>query len=185
MNLKTVVSVCALAAIASVSSGCRSGEPIDNDTAMSLLKDRTTEPIRLTFSASPPENGGAAVTDAYNQLIDAHVITCTKTAGMGKICQPGPAGEAVTQVGAAELAVVAGRWVPASITSIAQSAGSSTTAEVRLTFELSPLYRDFESAFDAIQLYGGKSPIENKREGKMAHAVFQRYEDGWHLESLS
>ena len=104
---------------------------------------------------------------------------------MGKICQPGPAGDALTQVGSAELAVVAGRWVPASITSISRSVGSSATAEVRLRFELSPLYRDFENAFDAIQLWAGKSPIESKKEGRVAHAVFQRYEDGWHLESLS
>jgi hypothetical protein len=186
MSLKTAVSVCVLAAFATVSSGCRSGEPIDNETAMNLIKDRNTDPVKLTFSASPPQNASATVTDAYTQLIDAHVITCTTTVGMGKICQPGPAGDAVTQVGAAELSIVAGRWVPASITTISRPVGSSgATAEVRLTFELSPLYRDFENAFDAIQLYAGKSPIENKREGKMAHAVFQRYEDGWHLESLT
>lgn len=185
MRLKTVVTVCALAAIAAVSSGCRSGDPIDYETAMGLIRDRNTEPVKLTFSASPPANAGPTVADAYTALIDAHVIACTTTAAMGQICQPGPAGDALTQVGSAELAVVAGRWVPAAITSISRSVGSSATAEVRLRFEMSPLYRDFENAFDAIQLSVGKSPIDSKREGKMVHAVFQRYEDGWHLDSLS
>ena len=104
---------------------------------------------------------------------------------MGKICQPGPAGDAVTQVGSAELAVVAGRWVPSAITSISRSAGSSATAEVRMQFEMSQLYRDFEDAFDAIQIRAGSSPVENKKEGKIAHAVFQRDDDGWHVESIS
>ena len=183
MNFKTVIPVFALAAIATLSSGCHVGDPINYETAMSLVKDRNPEPVKLTFSASPPPNADSKIIDAYNRLVDAHVLTCTVTA-MGKICQPGPAGEALTQVGSAELALVAGRWVPAAITSISPG-GSSATAEVRLRFESSPTYRDFESAFDAIQLWAGKSAIETNKEGKMVHAVFQRYEDGWHLDSLS
>src|SRR2546423_1541349 len=108
MSLKTTASVCLLATIAALSIGCRGGDPIDYETAMSLIKDRNTEPIKLTFSASPPSNAGPSVMDAYSQLIDAHVITCTSTQVMGKICQPGPAGDALTQVGAAEMAIIAG-----------------------------------------------------------------------------
>jgi hypothetical protein len=184
MQLRTT-AYALLAVTAIISSGCHTAEPIDYETAMNLIKDRNTEPVKLTFSASPPSNAGPSMTEAYNQLIDAHVIACTTTPAMGKICQPGPTGDSLTQVGSAELAIVAGRWVPAAITSIARSVGSSATAEVRLRFEPSPLYRDFESAFDTIQLWGGKSPIESKKEGKVVRAVFQRYEDGWHLESLS
>src|SRR5690242_12482567 len=103
MSLRSTITVCVLAAIAGTSSGCRHSEPIDYDTAMTLVKDRNTEPVKLTFSASPPVDARPNVTDAYNQLISAHVLTCTTTAGMGKICQPGSAGEALTQVGAAEL----------------------------------------------------------------------------------
>src|SRR5260370_37014140 len=101
MSSKTTLSMCALAVIAALSSGCRSGEPIDYETAMSLVRDRNTEPVKLTFSASPPPNAGPSVTDAYNALIDAHVIACTSTPAMGKICQPGPAGDALTQAGPA------------------------------------------------------------------------------------
>jgi len=178
-------SLCVLAALATISTGCSGGDPLDYETAMSLVKERQTDPVKLTISASPPAHGGAAVTDAYVRLMDAHVINCTTTEVMGKICQPGPAGEEITPVGSAELSLNAGHWVPSTITSISRSTGSSATAEVRMRFELSPLYRDFEESFDAIQVWAGKSPIENKKEGKMAHAVFQRYEDGWHLESLT
>lgn len=185
MRLQIIVSLFALAGIAVLSTACRSGEPIDSETAMSLLKDRNMEPVRLTFSASPPANADANVTSAYNTLVDAHVITCTTTKGMGTICQPGPAGDGVSQVGSAELAVIAGRWVPSAITSLSRADGSTATAEVRMRFELNPLYRDFENAFDTIQLWSGKSAIDNKREGKVSHAVFQRYDDGWHLDNLS
>lgn len=185
MRFKTVVCACALVAIVAVSSGCRNSEPIDQETALSLLRDRNMDPVKLTFSASPPDDkGDPSVQDAYARLIDAHVITCTTTV-MGRVCQPGPAGEAVTQNGSAELAIVAGRWAPSAVTNISRSQGGGATAEVRMTFEMSPLYRDFETAFDAIQLWSGKSSIENKKEGRIAHAVFQHYDDGWHLESLT
>ena len=186
MSWNRIGCLCVLEALAAVSIGCSGGDPLDYETAMSLVKERQTDPISLTFSASPPAQGGANITDAYARLVDAHVITCTNTEAMGKICQPGPAGEsALTPVGSAELSLNAGRWVPSTITSISRSGGSTASAEVRMRFELSPLYRDFEDSFDAIQIWAGKSPIENKKEGKMAHAVFQRYEDGWHLESLT
>src|SRR5438128_9938195 len=98
MSLRTTITVLVLATIAGASSGCRSGEPIDYETAMTLVKDRNTEPVKLTFSASLPTDARPNVADAYNQLISAHVLACTTTAAMGKICQPGPAGDALTQV---------------------------------------------------------------------------------------
>lgn len=184
MGIKAVVCAGALAALAIVSTACRGPEPIDPDTALSLLKDRTTEPVRVTFSATVPENATPSVKDAYTLLMDAHVITC-KTTAVGKLCQPGPAGDALTLAGSAELGLVAGRWAPSSVTSISRSGGNAATAEVHMRFEPSPLYRDFEGAFDAIQIWSGQSAMDNKKEGKIAHAVFQHLEDGWRLESLT
>ena len=184
MSFKSILTAGAMIAIAVISIGCRATEPIDPDTALGLLKDRSMEPVKLTFSASPPTNGSQEAKDAYARLVDAHVITCNTTT-IGTLCQPGPAGDALTQVGAAELAVVAGRWVPATVTNFSHPQGTGVTADVHMTFELSPLYRDFEGAFDAIQIWAGKSAIESKKEGKIAHAVFQHYDDGWHLENIS
>lgn len=184
MSFQRAACVCALTAL--VLSGCRTGDPIDYDTAVALLRDRNTEPLKIVFSASPPAKAGNERTaEAYDRLIDAHVIQCTDTRAMGKICEPGPAGEGLTLVGSTELSLVAGRWVPASITHISRSGDGTASAEVRMTFEPSPLYRDFENSFDDIQQSAGVSAIEYKKEGKTVHAVYQHLEDGWHLESVS
>ncbi len=169
-------------------SGCRQADPLDSETAVGLLKDRNTEPIKLVFSASPPISAEGRAVEAYDRLIDAHVLTCSATQAMGKICQPGPAGDVLTQEGTSELSLTAGRWVPATILSISRSGDSSAAAEVRMKFEPSPLYRDFETAFDQIQLgtgSSGASVADYKKEGKIVHAMYQRSDDGWRLESLN
>ena len=104
---------------------------------------------------------------------------------MGKICQPGPAGDAVTQAGANELALIAGRWVPATVANIVQAGDNGATAEVHMVFEPSPLYREFQPVFDEIQMGGGHARMELRKEGKMMHAVYQRLDDGWHLDSVN
>lgn len=178
--------VCAVMAATAWLSGCRAGDPIDYETAMSLLKDRNTETVKLTFSASPPAaTASTRATQAYDQLVDAHVLNCQSTTTLGKLCQPGPAGDGVVQVGSTELALVAGHWTPENILNISRSAGNSATADVRMRFEPSPLYRDFEAAFDQIQLATGKQPIEANNQSKTVHASYQRYEDGWHLEVVN
>jgi hypothetical protein len=184
MRLPTLSLACVLAAGA-ILSGCRGGNPLDADTAMALLKDRNTEVVKFTFSASPPRTAAdPRVTQAYDRLIDAHVIQCTSTEAMGKVCQPGPAGEAITLVGTTDFTLNAGRWVPSTIANISRSGSSSAVVEVRMSFEPSPLYRDFESTFDDIQPVAVKTGAENLRNGKTVHATYQRDEEGWHVISV-
>jgi hypothetical protein len=64
---------------------------------------------------------------------------------------------------------VAGRWVPATIVAIRRTGGNSVIADVRIPFELSQIFQDFENAFEEIQ---------------MVRVTFQRYGNGWHLESV-
>jgi hypothetical protein len=64
--------------------GC-GGDPLDYETALNLMRERTSDPVRTSFSATP-----------HFQNQD-------------------PAGDALTQDGVSELSLVAGRWVPASI----------------------------------------------------------------------
>lgn len=149
---------------------------------MALLRDRNTEPVKITFSATPPHAGDKDSIDAYNELIEAHVLSCTKTE-LGDLCQPGPAGDGLVQSGAAEIALIAGHWAPDNVLNISR-AGSAATAEVRMKFEASPLYRDFQSAFDQIQISSGRAPVEASNQSKVLRASYQRYEDGWHLESV-
>jgi hypothetical protein len=92
-----------------------------------------------------------------------------KNADVGIICDPGPAGDALTQNGVSELSLVAGRWVPASIVAIRRTRGNSAIADVRMSFELSQIFQDFENAFEEIQI---------------VRMTFQRYGNGWHVESV-
>jgi hypothetical protein len=165
--------------------GC-GGEPLDYETAMNLLRERTNDPVRTSFSASPHfENQDPAVSEAYQRLIDEHVIQCKRNTGTGTICEPGAAGDALTQDGVSELSLVAGRWVPASILAIRRTGRNAAVADVRMSFQPSQIFQDFESAFDEIQSAGQKLALNaEKQQGKTVQVTFQRYADGWHVESV-
>jgi len=61
-------------------SGC-GGDPLDYETAMNLLRERATDPVRISFSASPRhETQDPKVNEAYQRLQDAHVILCKTSA---------------------------------------------------------------------------------------------------------
>ncbi len=166
-------------------SGC-GGDPLDYETAMNLLRERTSDSVRTSFSASPRfENQDATVTQAYQRLMDDHVIQCKKIAEVGTICEPGPAGDALTQDGVSELSLVAGRWVPASIASIRRTGRNTAVADVRMSFEPSQIFQEFESAFEQIQSPALALTLGSiRKQGKMVHVTFQRYGDGWHVESV-
>src|SRR5579884_1684146 len=165
-------------------TGCRS-DSLDYNTAMSLLRDRNLPPIRLSFSANPPRGEHPAnAVQAYKRLVDARILTCIPTEGAGEVCQPGPAGDSVSVDSASELSIVAGHWVPTTVVSISRAPGGSATADVQMNFEPSPLYREFEGAFDVIQLQR-TGVVDDLRNGKMVHATFQHDDDGWHVESVS
>ncbi len=183
MSLKFFLYLGTAVALTATLSGCRTGTSIDYDTAVALLKDRNVEPVKLTFSASPPRNEDQRVQQAYERLADAHVIVCADAQSIGKMCEPGPAGEALALENATELSLIAGRWVPSVISNISRSGDGSATAEVRMAFEPSPLYRDFESTFDDIQQSGGRPPLDKTL--KTVQAVYQRLDDGWHLNSVN
>ncbi len=163
-------------------SGC-TGDPLPYETAMNLLRERSTDPIRASFSASPRFDAeDQAMSQAYRRLIDSHVIQCNTSAAVGTICVPGPAGDALTQNGVADLSFAAGRWVPSAIVSLRRNGPASAQADVRMIFEPSDLFREFEGAFDVIRV--PSTTLSARKEGKMARVVFQRYEDGWHVESV-
>jgi len=184
MHLKPHVAVL----FVSIAVGCLSscgGDPLDYETAMNLLRERAIDPVRTSFSASPRfETQDQKVTLAYQRLQDAHVILCKDTAGVGTFCQPGPAGDAITQTDMSVLSLVAGRWVPSAIIAIRRAGRGSAEADVRMLFEPSELFRELEDAFDQIQGPGAMLALESRKQGKMVRVKYQRYEDGWHVESI-
>jgi len=166
-------------------SGCTS-DPLDYETALNLVKDRSSDPIKITFSASPRfSDSDPKIKQYYNQLIEGHVITCEANGSVGMLCQPGPAGDLISQEGSTDLSVVAGRWVPAVITKINRAGRGSVTAELRLSFEPTALYKEYQEVFDSIQnSAGSRLSLAEQKDGKSARASFSHAEDGWHLESL-
>ena len=185
MKFKLFLCLALLALAGACLTGC-GGDPLDYETAINLLRERTTDPVRTTFSATPNyKNQDPGVSEAYQRLMDEHVIQCKTNGAVGTICEPGPAGDALTQDGVSELSLVAGRWVPASIVAIRRTGRNTASADVRMSFEPSPTFRDFEAAFEQIQAAGGKLALDAaQKQGKLVQVTFQRYGDGWHLESV-
>lgn len=174
--------------VLSLAAGCLTGcggDPLDYDTAMNLLRERTNDPIRTSFGASPrTENEDPKVSEAYKKLVDGHVLLCKTNSSVGTLCEPGPAGDVLTQQGVSDLSFVAGRWAPATILSMKRTGRSTTTAEVRMNFEPSPLFQEYEDIFDLIQSPGPAMALSTRKQGKIAHVTFQREEDGWHVEAV-
>ena len=163
--------------------GCSSGPPLDYQTAMELLRDHSLEPVKVTFSASRP-NGpqDVRITRAFQDLIEAHILVCPSNGSTGAICSPGPAADTVESAGPAELSVVAGRWAPSAITAIQVTGRGTATAEARMQFEPSDVYQGLQAAFDALQTPESVATVGDRKQGKLVHASFRRYDDGWHLE---
>ena len=179
------VSCAVIASLALVLASCGGGDPLDYETALNLMRDRATEPVKTSFSATPrSENEDPKVAHAYGELVDAHVILCKPTGAVGTICEPGPAGEGLSQLGVSEISLVAGRWVPASIVAIQRAGRDSATADVRMSFQPSPIFKEFENAFDVIQAPNAMITLGGRKEGKMVRVTFQRYQDGWHIETV-
>ena len=179
-------SLCVSLCVASLCLASCSKHPLNYETAMNLLRDRNTDPVKTTFSASPRfATDDPKVVDAYNRLMDGHVLECNDGGSIGMICQPGPAGDAITQSGVSDLTIVAGRWTPSVITKLTQTSRNSATAEIRMAFQASPLFAEYESSFDAIQNQTNSLiSLAERKEGKVVRVNYQHYEDGWHLESV-
>lgn len=180
-----VVPVLGVALFAAFQAGCGGGDPLRYEEAMNLMRERTADTVKTSFSASPHfDNQEPKVVESYKKLMDAHVIDCKANPAVGMLCEPGAAGAGITQSGVTDLTMVAGRWVPASIAKIDRTGRSSATAEVRMNFEPSSLFQEFEEAFETIQSPGAMAALSTRKQGKVVRASFQHYEDGWHIENV-
>jgi hypothetical protein len=75
--------------------------------------------------------------------------------------------------------------VPAAIVTIRRTGRNTAAANVRMSFEPSQIFQDFENFFDEIQSAGQTLSLNTgKQQGKMVQVTFQRYADGWHMESV-
>lgn len=177
---------CAIVCLWAIGNAGCGVERIDYETALNLVKDRTMDPVKITISASPHfSESDPRIKQYYDQLVEGHVLTCEANGTVGMLCQPGPIAEGINQEGPMDLSVNAGRWVPVVITKINRAGRGAVTAELRLMFEPSPLYREYQTAFDALQnSSSNRLSMTDQKEGKTAHASFVHAEDGWHVESM-
>ncbi len=168
-------------------TSCSRSEPLDYETAMSLMRERNVNPVKITFSASPKlAEQEPRIKQSYDLLVKEHVLTCQTNDVVGVICEPGPAGDALAQEGSSNLALVAGRWTPSVIIRINRTGRDGAEAEVRMTFEPSELYKEYRDAFDTIQ-NAAESQINmtEQHDGKTAQVKFTHTEEGWHLDSMT
>jgi len=168
-----------------ISLGC-SGDTLDYQTALDLLGDRRTDPVTISFSAAPGlAQGDEKVKQAYDRLVEGHVLTCEPNGPVGVLCRPGPAGGGISQAGSTDLSLIAGRWVPSVITKITRSARSTAAGSARLTFEPSPLDKEYQDVFDLLQSSAeAHLSLAEQKEGKTVQISFIRGEDGWHVDSV-
>lgn len=182
---KTVNRRFAVIPVAIFLANCGGSDPLDYETAIALVRDRDSDPLKTVFSAIPPYHANdIRINRGYTELIDGHVLDCKQASGVGAICVPGPAGDILTPQGTADLSVVAGRWQPEVITGMQRTGRSSAVADIRMKFEPTSLYREFEGAFDNIQYASAALALSDRKSGKMMRASFRRYDDGWHLENI-
>ena len=161
-------------------SGCMKKD-LDRGTAMKLLQGRNVGVVG-SFQAYADYVHLSSARGWYQQLINARVITC----GGGPVCGLGPSGTGL-QLNFTTFSFAAGTLTPVDVTGVAQTGPNSASAEVRLAFQPSPLYAQYRNTFDHLtaeaQVMGG-GPVQPQTQRNAAEAVFQRYDDGWRLQSL-
>ncbi|MDQ2944689.1 MAG: hypothetical protein M3Y27_01870 [Acidobacteriota bacterium] len=164
--------------------GCASAT-LDYQTALTLMRDEKADPLKITFSAVPRlGESDPKIKQGYDQLIEGHVIDCLPNPTIGTLCQPGAAGSAITSAGSTDLSLIVGQWIPSVITGIVRSGANTATVEARLAFEPSPLYREYQDAFDTLQNSAeSRAMLAQQKDGKSVQATFVHSEDGWRVEA--
>ena len=165
--------------------GCASAT-LDYQTALTLMREDKADPLKITFSAIPLlGETDPKIKQAYDLLIEGHVLDCLPNQAIGTLCQPGAAGGAITSAGSTDLSLIVGQWVPSVITGIVRSGTNTATVDARLAFEPSPLYREYQDAFDTLQNSAeSRAMLAQQKDGKSVQATFVHSEEGWRVESL-
>ena len=175
------VKVLLFVAVTSLCCSCGKKE-LDRQTAMTLLQGKSVSSVTGSFQAYSSYLEFSNAKGWYQQLINAGVITC----GTGPVCQPGPAAAGL-QLDFTNFNFQAGNLIPVEITGVSKTGPDSAMAQVRLTFQPSPLYSQYRNAFDHLtaeaQVMGG-GPVQPQTQQSSAEALFQRFDDGWRLQSV-
>jgi hypothetical protein len=161
--------------------GCKKKD-LDRNVAMTLLQGRSVT-VAGSFQAYAAYAQSSSASGWYQQLIYADVITCSSA----PVCQPRRLAGGLQQE-FSNFNFVAGSLIPAEVTGVTQTGPNSAMAQVRLTFQPSQLYAQYQNAFDHLtaeaQVMGGGGPVRPQTQRTTAEAVFQRYDDGWRIQTF-
>jgi len=143
-----------------------SNTELDRATALRLAQQRgggaTTCPI-----AGQQPNVGQFV-PAIQELTSAGVLVCQQLL-IGQTCQ--------TRNG--EQIITTGRMTPTAVLGVTQLGPTSAQAILQLSFQAEPIYQQHRQALDLI--CGGDQSTKWNTSGT---ATFQRFDDGWRLQSM-
>ena len=171
----------------------KKNQDLDRETAMKLLGGKTVETVEGSFDASLNDAQFAAnilgdrkdLVPLFRELLNAGIIACNAN----NVCQPGPNGSSIRIqggiFGSSDLIFTAGTLVPSAITGVIQTGPNMATADVQLSFQPTSMYQQHQAAFDQVnrQTVAG-APLNARTQGRPARAFFQRYDDGWRLQSI-
>ena len=197
-NLMRILMLKAIPLVVIASFCCSCGKKeLDRDTAMNLLRGRVVGTLAChvayqyesgNFRFMPPSEVPKLnrIADAYRQLIRAGVLTCQPNfPGSDTVmCQPGPklAGNAPAYSDA--ITVPAGSLVASAVTGITKTGDNSAMAQVQLSFQPTPLYSQYQAAFETLDGEGIMDrPVRNYLRAS-AQATFQLFDDGWRLQTV-
>ncbi len=163
--------------------GCQKRE-LDGETALKLLQFRNI-PVegRMAAQYSAVQNDIAS-TSSYQPLVAAGLVQCSLEVVVYKciptdsrlVAETNDAGEI------AELKFIAGNFVPAEITAIAQISADVAKADIRMSFQPTSLYTEHRGVLDTLD--ESSTPVNQQQQDRIVHAEFQRDDGGWRLQNI-
>jgi hypothetical protein len=165
-------------------TACSKAE-LDRDTATKLIGSRA---VRRVQGEIPRLGSTPAQANAYEQLHAAGVLDCKMSGGWASVglvpCNVGPRGRNLVlfNMGEQTMHFIAGQLVASEVTGVSQTGETTAVADVRLTFQPNSEYAQHEAQLLLLEDTGAVSAAKSGR--LTARANFQRFDDGWRLESI-
>jgi len=159
-------------------NGC-SKKQLDRETAAKLIGNRVVKSLEGEIPQFGSQYNGS-----LGQLHDAGLLNC-KYAGMDNLvpCNVGGNGHGfIAHRGNNRMAFAAGQLSAGEVTGVSQTNEAMAVAVVRLVFQPNEQYVRYQTLLDPIETTG---TISAAKSGSLtARATFQRFDDGWRLQSI-
>jgi hypothetical protein len=141
---------------------------------MALLQGTNVQGIQAFFSRNL-SGGGDPITAAYHQLANAGVLHCKFTSLVS---------QELIECDQGNLTV--GYLVVTAVTGVSRTADNTAVADLRLSFQPTPFYSRYQSAFDQLELstMQPQGNVRSRTQRSSAQATFQLFDNGWRLQGV-